>query len=79
MTYKLNYIMGNRAEQVVLFNKDVAASTALSLKDRGALDIQISCNGANEVESMREAVETMGLADQLELIERFRSYIKLIS
>ncbi len=78
MTYKINYIINGNQEQIILFNLELAASTVSSLKSRGADQIILSTNGDTEQRNLKAAVETMDLAEQLELIQAFKDYIKYL-
>lgn len=72
--YTITYNIYGQDQSMHVTSRELAATTIAALNAKGAHNVNVSCTDKGH--ELKEVVEALNLAEQLELIERFKNYIK---
>ena len=76
--YVIRYRLNGSDQQLIATKADIAAQLIQDIARKGAVDVVLSGPKTTELDALRCAVRSMGLNEQLQLIEDFKSYIKML-
>lgn len=72
--YTIRYTIYGQELEIHATNAKLAGSTMASLNTKGAINVRVEHKGS-EAHELKGEIEAMNMADQLELIQRFKNYI----